>query len=69
MKVESLSDFQKIISEVCTAYNKHLLADAAECASEELLSYANQRMDQVREFYPVMVEICTAAGKLTPFKE
>lgn len=69
MQIESLEDFQKIISDACTGYHKYLLEDHAECAQEQLFDYAAQRMAQVREFYPVLVEICSAVGKLTPFKE
>lgn len=33
------------------------------------MAYAQQRLEQVKEFYPALVEICSIAGKLTPFQE
>lgn len=69
MQIESLEDFQKIISDACTAYHRYLLNDQEACIEEGHLAYAQQRLEQVKEFYPALVEICSVAGKLTPFKE
>lgn len=69
MKIESLEEFQRIIADACVAYNKYLLDDQLACIEEVELEYAQQRLEQIREFYPVMVEICSKAGKLTPFKD
>lgn len=69
MKIESLQEFQCIISEACTGYHKYLLDDRAACLEEGEMRYAVQRLEQVKEFYPAMVEICSIAGKLTPFQE
>ncbi|URY11220.1 hypothetical protein [Shigella phage ESh15] len=69
MKIESLQEFQRIISEACTGYHKYLLDDQAACLEEGEMRYAVQRLEQVKEFYPAMVEICSIAGKLTPFQE
>lgn len=69
MKIESLQEFQRIISEACTGYHKYLLDDQVACLEEGEMRYAVQRLEQVKEFYPVLVEICSAAGKLTPFQE
>ncbi|QHR68201.1 hypothetical protein moha_68 [Escherichia phage moha] len=69
MKIESLQEFQRIISEACTGYHKYLLDDQVACLEEGEMQYAVQRLEQVKEFYPAMVEICSIAGKLTPFQE
>lgn len=69
MKIESLEEFQRTIADACVAYNNHLLDDQLACIEEVELEYAQQRLEQIREFYPVMVEICSKAGKLTPFKD
>lgn len=69
MQIESLEEFQRIIADACVAYNKYLLDDQLACIEEVELKYAQQRLVQVREFYPVMAEICSKVGKLTPFKE
>lgn len=69
MNIESLEEFQRIISDACTGYHKYLLEDQAACIEEGELKYAQQRLEQVKEFYPTLIEICSIAGKLTPFQE
>ncbi|BAQ23073.1 conserved hypothetical protein [Edwardsiella phage PEi26] len=69
MKIESLEEFQRIIGEACTGYHSYLLEDQVACMEEGEMQYAAQRLEQVKEFYPVLIEICSAAGKLTPFQE
>ena len=69
MKIESLDDLKKSVSESLLAYHKYLLDDNEACLEEKEFEYAKQRMSQVQEFYPVMTQILTMVGNLTPFKE
>lgn len=69
MQIESLRDFQSVIADACTAYHQYLLKDQEACIEEGQMAYAQQRLEQVKEFYPALVEICSIAGKLTPFQE
>lgn len=69
MEIQSLGDMQTYVRAALLAYNRHLLDDAKACDEECEFAYAQQRLDQVKEFYPVMTEVLTMLGRLTPFKE
>lgn len=68
-KIQSLADLQIAIRESLLAYNQYLLDDIEACGEEGEFAYAQQRLRQVEEFYPVMTEILTKVSTLTPFKE
>lgn len=69
MEITSLDDLKRSVSDALRGYRNHLIEDARDCEEEGLVDYVKQRGDQLKEFTPVMLEICTLLGSLSYFKE
>lgn len=68
-EIQGLEGMKRKVTDALQEYHQYLLDDNIACAEEKEFAYAQQRMVQVQEFYPKMIEICKILGSLTPFKE
>lgn len=69
MEITSLDDLKRSVLLSLHGYRNHLMEDARDCEEEGLVDYVKQRGDQLKEFTPVMLEICSLLGSLSYFKE
>lgn len=68
-EIIGLANLQKAVKENLIAYHNYLINDAAACDDECEYEYAQQRLNQADELYPVMSEVLKLLDSLTPFKE
>ena len=64
-----LANLQKAVKENLIAYHNYLINDAAACDDECEYEYAQQRLNQADELYPVMSEVLKLLDSLAPFRE